>query len=61
MSRLDVIEERDVRPPAGVLEVREPSRLRYSWTDGTTTFVTCRIEPHNGGTPRTTRPRRPSV
>jgi uncharacterized protein YndB with AHSA1/START domain len=34
-----------------VLEVREPSLLRYSWTDdGTTTYVTYRIEPHNGGT-----------
>jgi len=34
-----------------VLDVREPSLLRYSWTDdGTTTYVTYRIEPHNGGT-----------
>ena len=34
-----------------VLEVREPSLLRYSWTDdGKTTFVTYRIEPRNGGT-----------
>jgi len=34
-----------------VLDVREPSQLRYSWTDdGTTTYVTYRIEPHNGGT-----------
>jgi uncharacterized protein YndB with AHSA1/START domain len=34
-----------------VLEAREPSLLRYSWTDdGTTTYVTYRIEPHNGGT-----------
>jgi uncharacterized protein YndB with AHSA1/START domain len=34
-----------------VLEVREPSLLRYSWIDGgTTTYVTYRIEPHDGGT-----------
>jgi uncharacterized protein YndB with AHSA1/START domain len=34
-----------------VLEVREPSLLRYSWTDdGTTTYVTYRIEPRGGGT-----------
>jgi uncharacterized protein YndB with AHSA1/START domain len=34
-----------------VLEVREPSLLRYSWTDeGTTTYVTYRIEPRDGGT-----------
>jgi uncharacterized protein YndB with AHSA1/START domain len=34
-----------------VLEVREPSLLRYSWTDdGTTTYVTYRIEPLGGGT-----------
>ena len=34
-----------------VLEVREPSLLRYSWTDdGTTTYVSYRIEPHDGGT-----------
>jgi uncharacterized protein YndB with AHSA1/START domain len=34
-----------------VLEVREPSLLRYSWADdGTTTYVSYRIEPHNGGT-----------
>jgi uncharacterized protein YndB with AHSA1/START domain len=36
-----------------VLEVREPSLLRYSWTDGAggeTTQVTYRIEPYAGGT-----------
>jgi len=34
-----------------VLEVREPSLLRYSWTDdGTTTYVTYRIEPQGDGT-----------
>jgi uncharacterized protein YndB with AHSA1/START domain len=36
-----------------VLEAREPSLLRYSWTgdeDGDTTQVTYRIEPHAGGT-----------
>jgi uncharacterized protein YndB with AHSA1/START domain len=34
-----------------VLEVDEPSLLRYSWIDGgTTTYVTYRIEPHDGGT-----------
>jgi uncharacterized protein YndB with AHSA1/START domain len=34
-----------------VLEVREPSLLRFSWTDdGKTTYVTCRTEPRNGGT-----------
>jgi uncharacterized protein YndB with AHSA1/START domain len=34
-----------------VLEAREPALLRYSWTDdGTTTHVTYRIEPHQGGT-----------
>ena len=34
-----------------VLDVREPSLLRYSWTDdGTTTYVTYRIDPHGGGT-----------
>ncbi len=34
-----------------VLDAREPSLLRYSWTDdGTTTYVTYQIEPHNGGT-----------
>ncbi len=34
-----------------VLEVREPSLLRYSWTDdGTTTCVSYRIEPRDGGT-----------
>jgi uncharacterized protein YndB with AHSA1/START domain len=34
-----------------VLEVREPSLLRYSWTDdGTTTYVSYRIEPYAGGT-----------
>jgi len=34
-----------------VLEAREPSRLRYSWTDeGTTTYVSYRIEPHGDGT-----------
>jgi uncharacterized protein YndB with AHSA1/START domain len=34
-----------------VLDVQEPSLLRYSWIDGgTTTYVTYRIEPHGGGT-----------
>ncbi len=34
-----------------VLEAREPSLLRYSWTDnGAATYVTYRIEPHDGGT-----------
>ena len=34
-----------------VLEAREPFLLRYSWTDdGTTTYVTYRIEPHGDGT-----------
>jgi uncharacterized protein YndB with AHSA1/START domain len=36
-----------------VLEVREPSLLRWSWTDtssGATTQVVYRIEPHAGGT-----------
>ena len=34
-----------------VLEVREPSLLRYSWTDdGTTTYVSYRIEARDGGT-----------
>jgi len=36
-----------------VLEVREPSLLRYSWAgdeNGKRTFVTYRIEPHAGGT-----------
>jgi uncharacterized protein YndB with AHSA1/START domain len=36
-----------------VLEAREPSLLRYSWTgdeNGKTTYVTYRIEPHDGGT-----------
>jgi uncharacterized protein YndB with AHSA1/START domain len=34
-----------------ILEAREPSLLRYSWTDeGTTTYVTYRIEPHGDGT-----------
>jgi uncharacterized protein YndB with AHSA1/START domain len=36
-----------------VLEVREPSLLRYSWTgdaNGGTTYVTYRIAPHPGGT-----------
>ena len=36
-----------------VLEVREPSLLRFSWTGeegGTPTYVTYRIEPHDGGT-----------
>jgi uncharacterized protein YndB with AHSA1/START domain len=34
-----------------VLEVREPSLLRYSWTDeGTTTYVTYRIELRGDGT-----------
>jgi uncharacterized protein YndB with AHSA1/START domain len=36
-----------------VLEVREPSLLRYSWTgdeNGKPTYVTYRIEPHAGGT-----------
>ena len=36
-----------------VLEVREPSLLRYSWTgeeNGTPTYVTYHIEPYQGGT-----------
>ncbi|MEU1533715.1 SRPBCC family protein [Streptomyces fagopyri] len=36
-----------------VLEVSEPSLLRYSWTDGDggdTTVVAYRLEPHAGGT-----------
>jgi hypothetical protein len=36
-----------------VLEVDEPSLLRWSWTDtssGDTTQVVYRIEPHGGGT-----------
>jgi uncharacterized protein YndB with AHSA1/START domain len=36
-----------------VLEAREPSLLRYSWTGdegGATTYVTYRIEPNAGGT-----------
>ena len=36
-----------------VLEVHEPSLLRYSWTgdeNGETTYVTYRIEPRGGGT-----------
>jgi uncharacterized protein YndB with AHSA1/START domain len=36
-----------------VLEVREPSLLRYSWAgdeNGTATYVTYRIEPNQGGT-----------
>jgi uncharacterized protein YndB with AHSA1/START domain len=36
-----------------VLEVREPSRLRYSWTgeeNGKPSYVTYRIEPRDGGT-----------
>jgi uncharacterized protein YndB with AHSA1/START domain len=34
-----------------VLEAREPSLLRYSWTDdGTTTYVSYRIEPRGDGT-----------
>ena len=36
-----------------VLEVREPSLLRYSWVGdqgGAATYVTYRIEPHAGGT-----------
>ncbi|HEY6310612.1 MAG TPA: SRPBCC domain-containing protein [Streptosporangiaceae bacterium] len=36
-----------------VLEAREPSLLRYSWVgdeNGEATFVTYRIEPHDGGT-----------
>jgi uncharacterized protein YndB with AHSA1/START domain len=36
-----------------VLEVNEPSLLRWSWTDGDggdTTQVVYRIEPHDGGT-----------
>jgi uncharacterized protein YndB with AHSA1/START domain len=34
-----------------VLDVREPSLLRYSWTDdGKTTYVTYRIDPRGGGT-----------
>jgi uncharacterized protein YndB with AHSA1/START domain len=34
-----------------VLDVREPSLLRFSWTDdGTTTYVTYRIDPYGGGT-----------
>jgi len=36
-----------------VLEVREPSLLRFSWTgdeNGPTTYVTYRIEPNAGGT-----------
>ena len=36
-----------------VLEVREPCLLRFSWIGeegGTPTYVTYRIEPHNGGT-----------
>ena len=34
-----------------VLEAREPSLLRYSWTDdGTTTYVSYRIEPWGDGT-----------
>ena len=35
-----------------VLEVREPSLLRYSWAgeeNGKPSYVTYRIEPHNGG------------
>ena len=35
-----------------VLEAREPSLLRFSWTgddSGKTTYVTYRIEPHAGG------------
>ena len=36
-----------------VLEVREPTLLRYSWKGGEEddrTVVTCRLEPHDGGT-----------
>jgi uncharacterized protein YndB with AHSA1/START domain len=36
-----------------VLEVREASLLRYSWmgeAEDDVTEVTCRLEPHNGGT-----------
>jgi uncharacterized protein YndB with AHSA1/START domain len=36
-----------------VLEAREPSLLRYSWVGGDkddVTTVTCRLEPHQGGT-----------
>jgi uncharacterized protein YndB with AHSA1/START domain len=36
-----------------VLEVREPSLVRYSWIGGAkddVTEVTCRLEPHSGGT-----------
>jgi len=34
-----------------VMEAREPSLLRYSWTDeGTTTYVSYRIEPSGDGT-----------
>ena len=36
-----------------VLEVREPSLLRFSWAGeegGQPTHVSCRIEPHGGGT-----------
>jgi len=36
-----------------VLEVREPSLLRFSWVgdeNGPATYVTYRIEPHAGGT-----------
>ena len=44
-----------------VLEVREPSLLRFSWVgdeSGAATYVTYRIEPHAGGTRFTLRPRR---
>lgn len=36
-----------------ILEVREPSLLRFSWQgdeNGPTTYVTYRIEPHDAGT-----------
>jgi uncharacterized protein YndB with AHSA1/START domain len=36
-----------------VIEAREPSLLRYTWRGGDdddVTTVTCRIEPHDGGT-----------
>lgn len=39
--------------PSEVLEVREPSLLRFSWVGdegGAAAYVTCRIEPVAGGT-----------
>jgi uncharacterized protein YndB with AHSA1/START domain len=41
------------RAQAAVLEVREPSLLRFSWVGdehGKATYVTYRIEPQDGGT-----------